>query len=159
MKITKEIRKQDILLYERIGFIYQQEDVFPFSLNEEINEEYENKKMNKSTAYFSDSWLTFLQTNTVIFDLITCDYNERISITLKDYSIISTINYSTNITGNQTIGEMILDKSINGNEKVAIQSVYFDNRSSERDIDVYKNNYYENINIIDLINLDRSSIK
>ena len=24
VKITKEIRKQDILLYERIGFIYQQ---------------------------------------------------------------------------------------------------------------------------------------
>jgi alpha-tubulin suppressor-like RCC1 family protein len=127
---SNNLKEVDISVYDRIAFLYHQSFIFPFILDDsEKHDVYNN-------VYFSDEWIDYFKTHNQIIDLLSCNYTERVTDLLKEYTIQSTIYYSDDVTGNEPIGDWILEKGTGSEENVNInvRELYFNENIDEWDV-------------------------
>jgi hypothetical protein len=134
VKTSLTVDKSELQSYSRVGFLYHQDVVFPFVL--EGGDPNDND--GPGVGYFSQTWLDHFAQSHQIVDLLTCEYQEDLAYMLKDVSVVATINYSTDTTGNTPVGDWILEKSINGNENVDVKAEYFTEGIQDWDVYLYK---------------------
>jgi hypothetical protein len=134
VKTTLNVDYSELQSYARVGFLYHQDVAFPFVLEGGSSSDDND---GPGVGYFNQAWLDHFAQSTQIVDLLTCEYQEDLADMLKDVSVVATINYSTDTTGNTPIGDWILEKSINGNENVDVKAEYFTEEIQNWDVYLY----------------------
>jgi hypothetical protein len=149
VKTSFTVDYSELQSYARVGFLYHQDVAFPFVLEGGSSSDDND---GPGVGYFSQAWLDHFAQSTQIVDLLTCEYHEDLADMLKDVSVVTTINYSTDTTGNTPIGDWILEKSINGNENVDVKAEYFTEEIQNWDVYLYNDaDYFGNEKIKFLI--------